>query len=584
MNSPTLLHDRYEIRRELGHGGQARTWLAIDTHTSEQVVIKQLHMALAEDWKAIELFEREGRVLKQLDHPAIPSYLDAFHIEASPDTPSQRFVIVQEFIEGETLRELLERGERFDAEQALTLCHQLLDIFDYLHTRTPCVIHRDIKPANLILRPDGSWSLIDFGAIQAVLLDTSKLGSTIVGTSGYMAPEQFMGQAAPATDLYALGATLVHMLTHTHPADMPLVRMRLHYTPLIEGRLPPHLEALLEGLLEPHVEDRIQSAQQARQQLTLPANVSPPATSRTAPWLPILFALTALILVSAMAALVLAPEETTPSSLTSHVTTTHPPTSRVSPLERTRDAQRKLYDNLTWSLQSKDTRLPSEHFSISERALHTGVLDSFHVGVTLTHDLAGQGIEALRADITLLDHEEKVIKGLSVDVHQGFEPLARAGDPMPFSFKVPANDTLAKVVITLHSPELVPLSDTSNSAAAAPVELFWLTPPEKPCALSASARKDEVAPTYSGSTTQRHTLELEVTNSGECAYQIIELEKRLLDAQGNVVERKRSYLNAAYDPPLEPSQHLLVSLSSHHVTPFVSYTLHVLRADPISRP
>src|SRR6185503_314055 len=96
---------------------------------------------------------------------------------------------------------------------------ELLGVLDYLHSRVPPVLHRDIKPANLIVRPDGSIARVDFGAVRNVFRSPDEDGSTVVGTHGYMPYEQYMGQASPASDLYALGATLLHLITGRGPSE-----------------------------------------------------------------------------------------------------------------------------------------------------------------------------------------------------------------------------------------------------------------------------------------------------------------------------------------------------------------------------
>jgi|GEM_PF-3083994 len=259
-----LVKDRYRRIKPLGSGGQAATFLAEDTTSDRRVVLKQLHVAHIDNWKAVELFEREAETLAQLNHPAVPSYVDAFHLDAGAD---EGFWLVQEFIEGQTLEALIDGGARFSEDEAKAFMLEVLDIFTYLHGLNPPVVHRDVKPSNLMRRTDGRWVLIDFGAIQAKAAATSG-GSTIIGTTGYMAPEQFLGRAEPATDLYALGATVVHMLSHVHPADLPLKRMKLDYRKKV--KTSDHLLDVLDKLLAPSVEDRFRSAKQVTKALAKP--------------------------------------------------------------------------------------------------------------------------------------------------------------------------------------------------------------------------------------------------------------------------------------------------------------------------
>ena len=254
-DAPATLQDgRYEIAGLLGVGGQGRTWLANDTTTDTSVAIKEMAMATALDWKAVELFEREATVLESLDHPAIPRYVDAFHVDSLSGV---RFCLVQEFVDG-TCIETEMASRRYDEADALALLREVCEILGYLHLLKPPVIHRDLKPSNLMRRRNGALALIDFGAVSTVNPDLTG-GSTIVGTNGYMPIEQFMGRAEPRTDLYALGATVVHLLSRTHPADLPVERSRLQFADRVD--LSDDVADLLTDLVAPIVDDRPESAQ-----------------------------------------------------------------------------------------------------------------------------------------------------------------------------------------------------------------------------------------------------------------------------------------------------------------------------------
>jgi ankyrin repeat protein len=210
------------------------------------------------DWKVLELFEREARILEQLNHPAIPRYLDYFEV----DTPEDRaFYIAQELAEGKSLADLVEIGWRTNEDGVRRIATQILEILVYLHSLKPPVVHRDIKPQNLICGKDGKIFLVDFGAVQDTYRTTLAKGSTIVGTYGYMAPEQFRGQAVPATDLYGLGATVLFLLTHRSPSDLPQERLKISFRSRIQ--VSEGFADWLEKMLEPDVEDRFPSAKEA---------------------------------------------------------------------------------------------------------------------------------------------------------------------------------------------------------------------------------------------------------------------------------------------------------------------------------
>ena len=261
----TLVQARYKIMDILGRGGSGITYRAEDAFTGRQVALKELSLKGLSDWKQLELFEREARVLEDLAHPAIPNYVDYFQV----DTADNRlFYIAQEIAEGRSLAELIAAGERFSETEVERIAAEVLEVLQYLHGLNPPIIHRDIKPQNIIRSADGRIYLVDFGAVQMAYREATAFGSTVVGTYGYMAPEQFRGQAYPTTDLYGLGATLLNLLTHQNPGDLPQQRLRIDFRQVVTVSEP--FAAWLAGLLEPLLEDRLQSAEAALDALTQP--------------------------------------------------------------------------------------------------------------------------------------------------------------------------------------------------------------------------------------------------------------------------------------------------------------------------
>ncbi len=253
-----IIAQRYRIIDTLGQGGSGTTYLAQDLQTSQRVALKALSLHRMNDWKMMELFEREAKVLAQLNHPAIPRYLEYFHV----DTPSDRsFYIAQQLAEGKSLAALVQEGWHATEAEVRRIAEQILEILVYLHQQTPPVIHRDIKPQNIIRREDGQVFLVDFGAVQDTYYNTFMRGSTVVGTFGYMAPEQFRGQAVTVTDLYGLGATLLFLLTHRSPAELPTDGVKLNFRSRVQ--ISEEFAAWLEKILEPDVEDRFASAKAA---------------------------------------------------------------------------------------------------------------------------------------------------------------------------------------------------------------------------------------------------------------------------------------------------------------------------------
>ena len=259
-----LIGGRYRLGPKLGKGSQGEVFLARDTQAKgaedREVIVKRL--TPRGTWKSFELFEREGRVLSQLRHAGVPRHF------ATIEEPPGTFNLVMQRAPGENLRELTAR-RRLSQTELRDVMIRCLEILDYLHTRTPPVVHRDLKPSNIVRAPDGKIALVDFGGV----LDAARVqgGSTIVGTFGYMAPEQLHGQATPATDIYALGATIVALAGGVEPEDVPRRGLRMD----LERHLPAldaGLRAALAAMTDPEPEKR---PQRARDVVALLAKAKP---------------------------------------------------------------------------------------------------------------------------------------------------------------------------------------------------------------------------------------------------------------------------------------------------------------------
>jgi serine/threonine protein kinase len=279
LNAGQVLRDRYQLQKPLGQNAGRQTWLAMDTQASPPtaVVVKFLMFNPQMQWDELKLFKREAQVLKHLNHPRIPKYLDYFSVDdveagledssiANENSDKSNvnelpwFALVQEYIPGHSLKQLLEQGKRFNENQVFRFADNLLNILIYLHELSPPVLHRDIKPSNLILGKNNQIYLVDFGAVQ----DKAKAEGvtfTVVGTSGYAPPEQLWGKAVPASDLYALGATLVHLLTGIPPSQLPQQRMRIKFRDKV--KVEPNFANWIEQLIQPAPEKRLSTARQA---------------------------------------------------------------------------------------------------------------------------------------------------------------------------------------------------------------------------------------------------------------------------------------------------------------------------------
>jgi len=264
MTEGERLADRYEIVRELGRGGAGVTYLARDTATGRDVVVKLLHVGLLGDWKTAELFQREAAVLSQLHHERIPAWVDFFPLEGEG---SPRFALVREFVDGSSLQTRVEAGWRGTEEQIRDIGVRLLSIVRYIHDVRPPVIHRDINPRNVITRSDGELYLVDFGGVQDAIRLSTGATATIVGTPGYTPMEQFVGRATVRSDLYAVAATLLFLLTHRNPADLPVKNMKIDVPSVIEIT-SRGLSRVLDNWLEPDETRRTLSIPDATELLT----------------------------------------------------------------------------------------------------------------------------------------------------------------------------------------------------------------------------------------------------------------------------------------------------------------------------
>ncbi len=242
-----LRQGRYAIVRLLGEGGQAATFEAVDKKEGQPVAIKRFRVRGAKSWKEVELAEREARVLSSLSHPGLPRYIEHF------EEGGELFLVTQK-IEGESLAAVQKRGATFGEGEVIRFLRDVSVILDYLHGRAPPVVHRDIKPSNVLRRPSGSFALIDFGAVRDKMKPEG--GSTVVGTFGFMAPEQFQGRAMPASDVYAVGATAITMLTGRQPEDLPHKGLAIDVVAALGRTANPVLVAALAAMLEPDPDRR----------------------------------------------------------------------------------------------------------------------------------------------------------------------------------------------------------------------------------------------------------------------------------------------------------------------------------------
>ena len=267
LTPETVLQSRYRVVRQLGQGGMGAVYEAIDERLDSTIALKETFFA---DERLRKQFEREARLLARMHHPALPRVSDHF---AEGDGQ----FLVMHFIAGDDLAEMIaKRRGPFPREDVLTWADQLLDALDYLHTQDPQIIHRDIKPQNLKLTPRGQIILLDFGLAKGQAGEISRIttSASIYGyTPNYAPLEQIQGLGTEArSDIYALAATLYHLMTGVKPPDALTRAAALvngQPDPLqpaheINSSLPAGLAAVLQKAMAQNRDQRYESAAEMR--------------------------------------------------------------------------------------------------------------------------------------------------------------------------------------------------------------------------------------------------------------------------------------------------------------------------------
>lgn len=248
---------QYQILRTLGQGGMGTTYIACVpagavAKRPQLLVLKEMNADMAKVAKAQELFEREARTLKSLHHPGIPQYYD-FFVEGS------KKYLAMELVQGQDLEKRVNERGPVTPQQAIAWMIQTCEVLDYIHSQDQPLIHRDIKPANLMARiSDNQVVVLDFGAVKV-----GTASGTRIGAEGYCAPEQERGQPLTQSDLYAIGPTLIFLLTGETPFKFyrqrgRSYRFQLESVPTITSQL----RAVIERVTEPRPGDRYATAKE----------------------------------------------------------------------------------------------------------------------------------------------------------------------------------------------------------------------------------------------------------------------------------------------------------------------------------
>lgn len=268
----------YVLDRRLGKGVTASTWLARQAqpgtadagqNQSTGIVLKIFDIAETDSWKPLDQFKREADILRTLSHPQIPQYIESFDAVYEGHF---LFVLVMEYIEGETVESYIASGKKFTEGHIEQILAELADILAYIGSLRPPIVHRDINPRNVIVKPDGHIELVDFSGVQDAIRTALYPGATLVGTAGYIPVEQVSGRATNRSDLYGAAATAVFMLTGRNPAELPMRNLKIDLSGLLY--MSPRLSYVLDNWLDPDPDRRFLSASQSasilRGEITVP--------------------------------------------------------------------------------------------------------------------------------------------------------------------------------------------------------------------------------------------------------------------------------------------------------------------------
>lgn len=251
----SLVDGKYKILSEIGHGGMSVVYMAINEKANKTWAVKEVRKDGRMDFNIVRQgLMAEIDTLKRLKHPYLPSIVDVIEDD-------ETFIIVMDYVEGRSLDKILEEHGVQQESGVVEWAKQLCDVLGYLHSRTPAIIYRDMKPANVMLKPDGTVTLIDFGTAKNYEINYGE--TTGIGTIGYAAPEQYigsgLGRTDARTDIYCLGMTLYHLLTGQDPCRNLISDTSIRAVNLALSR---GLDSIIRKCTAHQPEDRYQSCEE----------------------------------------------------------------------------------------------------------------------------------------------------------------------------------------------------------------------------------------------------------------------------------------------------------------------------------
>lgn len=251
----SLVDGKYKILSEIGHGGMSVVYMAINEKANKTWAVKEVRKDGRMDFNIVRQgLMAEIDTLKRLKHPYLPSIVDVIEDD-------ETFIIVMDYVEGRSLDKILEEHGVQQESVVVEWAKQLCDVLGYLHSRTPAIIYRDMKPANVMLKPDGTVTLIDFGTAKNYEINYGE--TTGIGTIGYAAPEQYigsgLGRTDARTDIYCLGMTLYHLLTGQDPCRNLISDTSIR---AVNPALSRGLDSIIRKCAAHQPEDRYQSCEE----------------------------------------------------------------------------------------------------------------------------------------------------------------------------------------------------------------------------------------------------------------------------------------------------------------------------------